>query len=281
MKSLRIALLALGLTLTCQPAAARPGAGPDDEKVRISDLRLARTPDAAQGSVIFPEDTRELFVSFAYAGGTSEPVTFIVIGPGGVEAARLTGRYRGDGTATLKISGADMLRRLSQALDEAVRAGQANARDAAAQAVGPREYLLTTQYHVHRAIQTLDLLNHARLGPDLDPPLRLVGDRLSVLSALVGDALRLPPDEIQAMRAAAQKMSAPFAQAVGASGSVVTGATPVKDAVLPSTGTDARRAYTLNVEISGDPSNSLEFWVQRTTKLYLPNTRLRHVEPGR
>ena len=105
MKSLRIALLALGLTLTCQPAAARPGAGPDDEKVRISDLRLARTPDAAQGSVIFPEDTRELFVSFAYAGGTSEPVTFIVIGPGGVEAARLTGRYRGDGTATLKISG--------------------------------------------------------------------------------------------------------------------------------------------------------------------------------
>lgn len=281
MKPLRIALLAFGLLVTCQPAEARPGAAPTDEKVRISDLRLARTPDAAQGSVVFPEDTRELYISFAYTGGTSEAVTFIVTGREGIEAARMTGRYRGDGTATLKLSGADMLRRLSQTLDEAVRAGQANARDAASQAVGTREFLMSTRYHVGRAQQAHDLLSHTQLGPDLVQPLRVVGERLAVLAALVADALRLPPDEAQAMRAAAQKMSAPFAQAADASNRFATGAVQVTAATLPSTGTDPRGAYTLNVEISGDPSNSLEFWVQRTTKLYLPNTRLRHVEPGR
>lgn len=277
---IRFSVVALFATLALAPVPAFPQS-PESESIRMRDLRLGTTPEAQPATTVFPGGTKTIYARFHYEDGASERVTLVITGRSGIQVLRVSEQYRGTGDATVPITGADIYRTLTQTLDEAVRAGQSNAQEAARQSIGVREYLMATQSEITRMEQSLDLLMQVRLGEPQAGQREAVRAATVELGGLIKEALAVSPDNVARMQALAARMASPFRAAVLSAGPLTQTAGQVRDVSIPGAGVDdpqgpSRNAYTLNVEVSGSPTASVEFWVQRApvrVDIYLPSLR--------
>lgn len=282
-------LVATFLVLAGMGLVATRALAADDEAIRFSGIRLGANPEAQPATTVFPEGTRSIYIRLSYEGGTNESISYVVRGRGAIEAFRASRRYQGSGSDTVEVSGSEIYRTLVSTLDESARAGQASAKAGAESGIRGvvLENLNNTHSQVTRMQQAEELLAQVPVTPDRATALKEVAKATRNLAQLSAQAMSLPPDDMAGRQARLSAMAQPFRTAVLAAGQLVQGAGQVRDVAIPGMGVDppdsrnATKAYTLNIEVAGDPADGREFWVNRSYLNHLPAIRKLQAEPGR
>jgi hypothetical protein len=232
-------------------------------------LRLV-TRAGEQRDAVFPAQTKRVEARFDYLDASGATMTLLVYGPGGLRLYRHDAQYEGSGTASVTVSGQDILRGLAAGLRTSSQELQRSAGQAAAAQRGVREYLNGVDAALLLLANAERLLESANLPAAAKTEQRALAAARTELQRLSGRARLLEDSDDAGLRAIALEMTDPARAAVTAA-TAFEAAVQDLDAVIPSTGhgTKSGRSYDLSVLVDGQPASSTSMWVIRS--IYLPS----------
>jgi hypothetical protein len=255
-----VGLLALAVTL--------PGTVSFASAQQARNLRLV-TPNGERPNAVFPANTRAVEARFDYTDASQTSLALIVYGPGGVRLMRQEAKYDGSGTASVTITGKQLLAGLTSITVNNVQEMQRAVNEAANASAGLRERLRSVQAAMMLVRNGLHLASWSNLPAEARAREDDLERALADLDKQLAVAQRLDDSDNAGLRGVAQNMVEPAGRAVTA---VQGFAAAVKDLDIPimstGQGTNEAQAYDLSVLVDGIPAASTMMWV--TLSVYLP-----------
>jgi hypothetical protein len=235
----------------------------------VTNLRVSRTDDGLQAAQVFPTGVEKLYAVFAYSDLSNQEVTVVVEGRGITDLYRTGTHFTGTGRGSLELSGGMFYKSVTNRLYQEARVAQEKVNAATTATFGLQEYL----DQALGAVYSMEWLS-AYLAdvPISDPALEqttTVRRSIAELERLLTEARSLPAADVAGRQAKAQEMKRPAASAVTASRQLQEGAASVTTAPIATS--PKGMEYTVQLEIDGLPSSSVDFVVTPSTRIFLPS----------
>jgi len=266
----RLVALAAATIAFAVPQSARAVEPAGELRVGIANLAL-HAPPAAEPATVVPAGTRAIEARFDYVEATGHEIAVTMKGRGGIDLYGEALELSGDGAARVAIEGGRIFPRLASIVDVAARDAKRNAKQAATQAVGTQEFLLSVQAGILRVGYALGTL------AAIDPLPAAVEADVAAAEAQVDRALRraeraiaLPADDVAGKQRDADAIDAMLGPVVEAAGKLTAASAGLTDLPLPSTGAGPQDAYVVQVLVDGDVAATAELWVTTPPRIYLP-----------
>jgi hypothetical protein len=223
----------------------------------VTNLRVGSDPAADPAMTVFPPGTRSAYARFDYEDASNHRLGVTVLLHGGIVGFASRDRYDGKGSASVEISGASVLRNVTNEVVEAGRTARSNAEKAATQSYGLAEYLIQVQAGLNRVDSAVVVLEG--VGPQHVDAAQLA--RVVTASAathrLLERAVRAADDPRK--REIAASMDQPLEDLVTAAQALFASAQEATSVPLPVSG--SAWDYVVSVSVDGSPALTTEFVV--------------------
>jgi hypothetical protein len=231
-------------------------------------LRIV-TPGGEQANASFPMGTRQVEVKFDYLDASQTSMAFVVYGPGGLRLMRHEALYDGDGTASIQVTGRDLMEGLGAGLVSNTQELQRAAAQASNAQRAVREYMNVVESALLLVRTAEELGTRSHLPAAALQKLAVLTAARSQLSELAARARLLDDSDDAGLRAIAQQMSAPAAAAVAGAQGFETAVKGLELFLIPTGNSMSESAaYVLTVMVDGQPADSALMWVM--DPIYLP-----------
>ena len=263
---------ALGAALGVMTTAGPLWATAPDAPVRVGVSNLAVFEPGGDAAVErVPSETRVVEARFQHVDATGHDIAVVVKGRGGIDIFRASRALVGDGAASVPIDGTAMFPRLAAVIDGAARDAKRNAKQAATQAVGTQEFLLSVQAGILRATYALTTLGAVHNLPAVDAA--RVGAAIGQVERAqrrAERAIALPADDVAGKQREANEIDALLGPVVETAGQLMAAAAGASDLALPTTGPGPQDALVVQIHVDGDVAASAELWVTPEPVIFLP-----------
>lgn len=251
-------------------ALAEAGAPESALRVGIANLALFAPPSAEPAPVV-PAGTRSIEVRFDYVEVSGHEIAVTMKGRGGIDLFGQALDLAGDGSARVAIAGGRVFPRLVEIVDVAARDAKRNAKQAATQAVGTQEFLLSVQAGILRvgyALGTLEAIDP--LPPAVEADVSAAAEQVERALRRAERAIALPADDVAGKQRDADAIDAMLGPVVEAAGELTAAAAGMPELPLPATGAGPQDAFVVQVLVDGDVAATAELWVTSPPRIYLP-----------